>query len=80
MKTLLSLCAILILLALDWAALHDIVEGEPDTTLEYGMLILSVIICAAFLLYPYSKVRYIRRKYLKLPICIGYVNFMDKDD
>ena len=36
--------AVLILLALDWAALHDIVKGlEPNYFGEYSMLVFSVI-------------------------------------
>ena len=44
----LSLAAILlVLLALDWAALHDILKGEPNLYGEYGMLMLSAILFTA---------------------------------
>ena len=44
MKTFLGITVALVLLALDWAALHDIVKAnEPDYTLEYGMLAFSVV-------------------------------------
>lgn len=35
---------ILVLLALDWAALHDIIRGEPNPHLEYLMIIGSIIV------------------------------------
>lgn len=41
MKILLWLCLFPLLLALDWAALHDILKGEPNLNAEYGMLALS---------------------------------------
>lgn len=31
----------MLLLALDWAALHDIVKGEADLRAEYAMLVFS---------------------------------------
>ena len=34
----------LVLLALAWAALHDIVKGEPDPTLEWIALIVCGIL------------------------------------
>jgi hypothetical protein len=36
--------AILLVLLLDWAALHDIIKGEENTTGEYSMLVLSIIV------------------------------------
>lgn len=44
MKAILLLVIVVVLLALDWAALHDILKGEPNLYAEYGMIILSVII------------------------------------
>lgn len=38
---------IVILLALDWAALHDILKGEPNPYLEYGIVVFSIIIFGA---------------------------------
>jgi hypothetical protein len=50
MKTLACVAATLLLLALDWAAWHDILKAnEPDYTLEYGMLAFSVVPFAALL-------------------------------
>ncbi|MFQ5777468.1 MAG: hypothetical protein ACE5IP_05625 [Terriglobia bacterium] len=44
MKTVAQIAVVLLLLALDWAALHDILKGnELDYSLEYGMLAASVI-------------------------------------
>ena len=34
--------AALVILALDWAALHDILKGEPDLILEWGILAASI--------------------------------------
>lgn len=49
MRTILLAAVVLFLLALDWAALHDILRGEPDLRLEYAMLLLSLIVFAAML-------------------------------
>ncbi len=43
-KKLLTSLVVIFLLALDWAALHDIVKGESNQVLEYVMLALSLII------------------------------------
>jgi predicted Co/Zn/Cd cation transporter (cation efflux family) len=45
-KILLSI-AVIILLALDWAALHDIIKGEENLTLEYSIVVFSagVFVC-----------------------------------
>ena len=44
MKTVLLIGMVLLLLALDWAALHDILKGEPNPYAEYGMILFSLII------------------------------------
>jgi hypothetical protein len=44
-----SLIAILALLALDWAALHDIIKGEPNLTLEYSIIVLSILVILALI-------------------------------
>lgn len=50
MKTLLCVAATLLLLALDWAALHDILKAnEPNYTLEYAMLAFSLVVFAGLL-------------------------------
>lgn len=42
---------VLVLLALDWAALHDIVKGESDLTAEYAVLAVSgAVFCGLALL------------------------------
>ena len=38
---------VLILLALDWAALHDILKGEPNLYLEYAVVMFSIILISA---------------------------------
>lgn len=38
---------VLILLALDWAALHDIFRGEPNLYLEYAVVMFSIILISA---------------------------------
>jgi hypothetical protein len=45
-KTVLVISLVLLLLALDWAALNDIVQGEPDVYGEYAMLVFSVVVFA----------------------------------
>jgi len=38
---------VLILLALEWTALHDILKGEPNLYLEYAVVIFSIILISA---------------------------------
>jgi len=38
---------VLILLALEWAALHDILKGEPNLYLEYAVVMFSIILISA---------------------------------
>lgn len=47
---------ILALLALDWAALHDIMKGEPDLYNEYGMVVFSLVVFG-MMLYSGSRRR-----------------------
>lgn len=35
---------VVLLLALDWAALHDILQGEPDPTAEWMMVGFSLVV------------------------------------
>lgn len=44
MKTVLLIGIVVLLLALDWAALHDILKGEPNLYAEYGIILFSMII------------------------------------
>ncbi len=46
MKTVFLVGGVVFLLALDWAALHDILRGEPDLSLEYGCILFSLLIFA----------------------------------
>ncbi len=43
MKILLAVITLLILLALDFLAMLDIIKGEPDLTAEYGIIAISAI-------------------------------------
>ncbi len=43
MRAAMALLALCGLGALDWAALHDILRGEPNLMAEYGMLAASVV-------------------------------------
>ncbi len=43
-RVLLLVAVVLVLLALDWATLHDILKGEPNLYGEYGMLVFSAIV------------------------------------
>jgi len=54
MKTILWLCLFPLLVALDWAALHDILEGESNLYAEYGMLAFSA---AAFAVMTFLAAR-----------------------
>ncbi len=40
---------ILVIAAIDWAALHDILNGESDVRLEWSFIIVSVLLLAVFL-------------------------------
>ncbi len=44
MKTVLLIGMVALLLALDWAALHDILKGEPNLYAEYGMILFSIMV------------------------------------
>ncbi len=44
MKTVVTIGMAVLLLALDWAALHDILNGEPNLYGEYGTILLSMAI------------------------------------
>ncbi|MFQ5886250.1 MAG: hypothetical protein ACE5II_03340 [Anaerolineae bacterium] len=50
MKTVLLIGMVVLLLALDWAALHDILKGEPNLYAEYGMILFSIIIFGGMIL------------------------------
>ncbi len=43
-KTIVLTAVVVLLLALDWAALHDILKGEPDLCLEYAIVMFSMIV------------------------------------
>ncbi len=43
MKELSVVGIVALLVAVDWAALYDIVKGEPDPYAEYGMAVFSVV-------------------------------------
>ncbi|MDI6809711.1 MAG: hypothetical protein QME66_12125 [Candidatus Eisenbacteria bacterium] len=47
MKKYLVLTLVLVLLVLDWAALHDILKGESDSRAEVAVLAVSAILLAA---------------------------------
>lgn len=49
MKTVVTLGMAVLLLALDWAALHDILKGEPNPYGEYGVILFSIIIFGAMI-------------------------------
>ncbi len=51
MKTAVLLVVVIVLLALDWAALHDILKGEPNVVLEYGLLGFSLVVIGSLVYY-----------------------------
>lgn len=56
-KIVLWAAVVVLLLALDWAALHDILKGEPDTYAEYAMVLLSLATFAAMALIAWKQRR-----------------------
>ena len=49
-------CAfVLFLLALDWAALHDVLSDEPDLSLEYGIVAVTVVVFLAMIIFGVKK-------------------------
>jgi hypothetical protein len=50
MKRLFFWLFVLAVLALNWAALHDILKGEPDTWMEWTFVIASALLLSAYLL------------------------------
>lgn len=57
MKRILVLAAVAAILVMDWAALHDIRANEPDLTLEYATIGLSVVAVALLLRLAFSSRR-----------------------
>ncbi|HEU0293528.1 MAG TPA: hypothetical protein VFR47_12375 [Anaerolineales bacterium] len=45
---------VLVLLALNWAAMHDIIKGEPNLWMEWSFVIGSVLL---LLVYVTRKIR-----------------------
>jgi len=56
MKRTILVAAGLVIFALDWAALHDIVKGEPSPYGEYALLIFSPFLLGA-IIFLYRRVR-----------------------
>jgi len=56
MKKWLVALGFLVLLTLDWAALHDIIKGEQDVWLEW-LYVLASITLLVFVIYKWLKVR-----------------------
>lgn len=53
MKNIILAGVILLLLALDWAALHDILkQNEPNYVAEYAMLFVSVLFFGSLAVKP----------------------------
>jgi hypothetical protein len=50
MRKILIALFVLVLLALNWAALHDILKAEPDTWMEWSFVVGSVLLLAAYLI------------------------------
>lgn len=47
MRKILFVVFILLVLAVDWAALHDIIKGEPDPWMEWTFVLCSAVLFAA---------------------------------
>lgn len=50
-KKLLIASVVIILPALDWAALHDILKGEANTTFEYTIVVFSLVVFGLLFLF-----------------------------
>jgi hypothetical protein len=48
MKKLFVAVFVMTLLALNWAALHDIIKGEPNTWMEWSFVTGSVLLALTF--------------------------------
>jgi len=51
MKKLMFFLLLILLLALNWAALHDILKGEPDVWLEWSVVISSALLAFGFVVW-----------------------------
>ena len=56
-KTIVKLIVVPILLALDWAAIHDIAKGEHDLIPEYAIVAVSIVIFIGLLILSLRKRR-----------------------
>ena len=56
MKKWLIAVGFLVLLALDWAALHNIIKGKQDVWMEWSFVLLSLILLF-FIIYKWLKVK-----------------------
>ena len=56
MKKWLVALGFLVLLTLDWAALHDIIKGEQDVWLEWLYVLVSITLLV-IIIYKWLKVR-----------------------
>jgi hypothetical protein len=50
-----SVLASLLLLALIWVALHDILKGEQDVWQEYSVLVLSLVALAGLVYFSLKR-------------------------
>ncbi|MCE1165857.1 MAG: hypothetical protein LWX07_10700 [Bacteroidetes bacterium] len=55
MKYLISAVITLAFLVLDWLALHDIINGEEDLVMEYGILVVSLLVYLALVYLLFIK-------------------------
>jgi hypothetical protein len=53
----LSLAVVLVVVAVDWAALHDVLRGEADVTNEYFVMAVSGVIYGGVIGYWFRKWR-----------------------
>ncbi|MFZ5902846.1 MAG: hypothetical protein ACOYZ8_04780 [Chloroflexota bacterium] len=53
MRKILTVLFVLAVLALNWAALHDIIKGEPDPRLEWTIVIASLAFLLAVTIWRY---------------------------
>jgi surface polysaccharide O-acyltransferase-like enzyme len=58
MKKILFWLFVLMAAALNWAALHDILKGEPDIWLEWTCVIVSVLLVVPYIVRKIWKQRF----------------------
>ncbi len=57
MKRFFAIAGVALLLALNWAAVHDILIGEPDVWMEWTVVVASLVIVLAGIGFGWRKLQ-----------------------